>query len=193
MGANDALVHSQSGCFPKIFPIKGDVAPADIDRAQSLDPKVTLNREKVEELGRILPVDYIKGTPTVGCSLAQKEYGSLDFFRKITNVADSVTKVTLEDFRTPYFDIATYLEDDDGNFRELLQRNFTEIQCYISRYKNQPSMNHSKILLFDFPTAAFVVESSANLRSCNNLEQFCLTQSRPLLEFHRQWISRMLA
>jgi len=54
------------------------------------------------------------------------------------------------------------------------------------------SMNHSKIILFNFPDAAYAVESSANLRSCNNLENFCLTNSRPLFEFHKSWIGRML-
>jgi hypothetical protein len=39
-------------------------------------------------------------------------------------------------------------------------------------------MNHSKIILFDMGDHAYAVESSANLRSCNNLEQFSLTNSR---------------
>lgn len=54
------------------------------------------------------------------------------------------------------------------------------------------NVNHSKILLFDFGHAAYVAESSANLRSCNNLEQFSLTNSRPLLTFHANWINKML-
>jgi hypothetical protein len=52
------------------------------------------------------------------------------------------------------------------------------------------SRNHSKILLL-LAGAHYVVESSANLRSCNNLEQFCLTNSRPLYEFHRTWIEHV--
>jgi len=120
MGASDALIHSQSGCKPRIFPITGLGTPDQIDRAQSLDPKVSLNREKVEELGRELPVGYLKGVPTVGCSLAQKEYGSIEFFNKLANAADSALSVTLNDFSTSYFDIAAYLDDDDGTFRGTL-------------------------------------------------------------------------
>jgi len=54
------------------------------------------------------------------------------------------------------------------------------------------SLNHSKILLFEFDDADFVVESSANLRSCNNIECFQLTRSSPLLQFHLGWITKML-
>ena len=53
--------------------------------------------------------------------------------------------------------------------------------------------NHSKILCIDFGGEAFVVESSANLRSCNNLEQFTLTNSRELYDFHRTWIRSVIA
>jgi hypothetical protein len=53
--------------------------------------------------------------------------------------------------------------------------------------------NHSKILCIDFGARAFVVESSANLRSCNNLEQFTLTHSRELYDFHRGWIRSVIA
>lgn len=53
--------------------------------------------------------------------------------------------------------------------------------------------NHSKILCMDFGSRAFVVESSANLRSCNNLEQFTLTHSRELYDFHRTWIRSVIA
>ena len=54
------------------------------------------------------------------------------------------------------------------------------------------SRNHSKLLLFDMHPEYYVVESSANLRSCMNFEQFALTNSRPLYDFHRGWVSKML-
>lgn len=53
--------------------------------------------------------------------------------------------------------------------------------------------NHAKILLFAIGDRRFVIESSANLRSCNNLEQFALFQSAPLYEFHRAWIERVMS
>lgn len=58
--------------------------------------------------------------------------------------------------------------------------------------------NHTKIILakavprYNTRQAAYyVVESSANLRSCNNIEQFCLSNDRELYEFHRKWINQL--
>lgn len=54
---------------------------------------------------------------------------------------------------------------------------------------------HAKILLFEIdaePRACYVLEMSANLRSCRNLEQFVLTRDHRLLEFHRGWMYEML-
>lgn len=115
-----SLIHSQSGYKPRIYPYNGDVAPTQIDRAQSLDPTASLNRQKVEELGRDGVVTYIKKTPTTGCRLGQYEYGSLDFFRKICNKSAATTSVTLSDFKTSAFDICAYLLDDDATFKETL-------------------------------------------------------------------------
>jgi len=53
------------------------------------------------------------------------------------------------------------------------------------------SRNHSKLLLFDFGDECYTVESSANLRSCNNFENFVLSNSKPLFRFHKGWVMRM--
>lgn len=115
-----ALIHSQTGFAPRIYPHKGNVAPSQIDRAQSLDPSVSLEKEKVEELGRDGIVTWVKKIPVVGCRLTQLEYGAFDFWRKITNSADAVTSVTLNSFRNSYFDITTHLTDDDGTYKETI-------------------------------------------------------------------------
>ncbi len=53
---------------------------------------------------------------------------------------------------------------------------------------------HAKLLLFELADGRCLVnESSANLRSCRNLEQFTLTHDRPLLEFHRGWMAEVIA
>jgi len=38
----------------------------------------------------------------------------------------------------------------------------------------------------------FAVESSANLRSCRNIEQITLTQAADLHDFHAGWISHVI-
>src|SRR3972149_546926 len=106
---------------PRIFPILGNVAPAEIDRAQTIDPTVALNREKVEEIGRDDIVGYLKKSPTIGYRLIQLEYGSIEFWEKLTcsegkgGVGESA--IDLNDFKTPTFDICAYLTDDDETFR----------------------------------------------------------------------------
>lgn len=47
---------------------------------------------------------------------------------------------------------------------------------------------HAKIILADTPAGYLVNESSANLRSCNNIEQFALTHSAELFDFHKTWL-----
>ena len=37
-----------------------------------------------------------------------------------------------------------------------------------------------------------IIEGSANLRSCRNVEQFTATESPDLYQFHRAWILEML-
>ncbi|MCH7872905.1 MAG: hypothetical protein IID33_14515 [Planctomycetes bacterium] len=49
--------------------------------------------------------------------------------------------------------------------------------------------NHAKLLLAEMSDGnAYVVESSANLRSCHNAEQWTMTNDLELLEFHRGWL-----
>jgi len=51
---------------------------------------------------------------------------------------------------------------------------------------------HAKILAMQLVDGRFiVVETSANLRSCRNIEQFCMTQSRELFEFHASWMDEI--
>jgi hypothetical protein len=53
---------------------------------------------------------------------------------------------------------------------------------------------HAKILLMELTDGRCItVESSANLRSCRNIEQFTMTHDRELLHlFHRQWMREIL-
>lgn len=114
------MIHS-SYFKPNIFPINGDVAPASIARAQAIDPTISLNREKVEEIGRDGVVGWLKKSPTVGYRLTQLEHGSLEFWQKLVNTTvlgnNGQDEITISDFKTSYFDICAYLTDDDGTFK----------------------------------------------------------------------------
>ena len=78
-----------------------------------------------------------------------------------------------------------FAEKDRGAHAHAVKR-FAEVGARIA-----VSRNHTKLMLFDFGTEFYTVESSANLRSCNNLEQFALSNSKELFNFHKSWVMKM--
>lgn len=110
------MIHS-SYLRPRIYPIGGASGDAaEIDRLQDLSGSVSLNREKINEIGRDGTVDWKAGIPQLSLTARQLEYGNMEFWRKITNKSDATTGITLADFKTPTFHIAGYKTDDDGSF-----------------------------------------------------------------------------
>lgn len=52
--------------------------------------------------------------------------------------------------------------------------------------------SHCKIIAARFTDGrCYVIESSANLRSCRNLEQFTITHDAALFDFHRVWLQEV--
>jgi hypothetical protein len=82
---------------------------------------------------------------------------------------------------------SVYFAETDRPAYDYARERFSEINCQLTT-----SRNHTKLMLFDFGRTFYTVESSANLRSCNNFEQFNLTNSRDVWKFHRGWVTRML-
>ncbi len=109
------MIHS-SYYRPKIIPVSGDIGPANIDRLQDLSASMTLNREKIREVGRDGLVDWRQNVPDGSLTARQLEYGSLDFYRKLASKGNSVTQINFSDFKTPQFDILGYKTDDNGTF-----------------------------------------------------------------------------
>lgn len=109
------MIHS-SNYKPRIYPVYADIASAEIDRLQELTATTSLNRSKIEEIGRSGIVDWRKSTPSVNVTLRQLEYGNMEFWRKLANVGDTVNTVQWSDFRTSAVDIAGYKTDDSGTF-----------------------------------------------------------------------------
>lgn len=58
-------------------------------------------------------------------------------------------------------------------------------------YGLRSQINHTKIILAKIGRRPYVVESSANLRSCSCLEQFVMTQNTELFDFHQAWIDKV--
>lgn len=80
----------------------------------------------------------------------------------------------------------------DGN-RDVYNEAETRLQKRGAHIK--AVRNHSKIICIapSDSRARYVIESSANLRSCNNIEQFALTNDTRLYRFHRTWIRAQFA
>jgi len=109
------MIHS-SYYKPRVYPYNGDTVPDEIDRLQELTAALTLNREKVKEIGRDGNVGWLKRTPSLRLTLRQHEHGSIGFYRKLGNLGLSVTSIVLNDFKTSMVDIAGYKTDDSGTF-----------------------------------------------------------------------------
>lgn len=109
------MIHSSS-FKPRVYPIYADTGSSEIDRLQELTATTTLNRSKIEEIGRSGIVDWRKSTPSVNVSLRQLEYGNMEFYRRLANKGDTVNTIELTDFRTSAVDIAGYKTDDSGTF-----------------------------------------------------------------------------
>jgi len=110
--ANEKMIHA-SNYKPVYLPAVGDVLQVQIDRAQTLTPSFTRNREKIKELGREAVVAYLPQTPTGGVSLSQLEYGSMAFFNAVANKSMSNTLLDLDDFKSTTGDFLAYLTNDD--------------------------------------------------------------------------------
>jgi hypothetical protein len=93
--------------------------------------------------------------------------------------------------QTAYVLCSEYFRDADRDVYNAAEKRLAERGSMLKAVRN-----HSKIIAIRpadrLPgwgwRARYTVESSANLRSCNNLEQFTLTNDAALFEFHTKWI-----
>lgn len=115
------MIHAKM-CKPRAFSWNNDRTPEQIDRLQNISGDLTLNREKVYEIGRVGRLGYKKSTPTFAYSATQFEYGSMDFFYALANKETPASggldnSVDLDDFAETQMDIAAFLTDDNATFR----------------------------------------------------------------------------
>lgn len=58
-------------------------------------------------------------------------------------------------------------------------------------HRLKAARNHAKVILMRDDAECYVVEGSANLSACTNIEQLCMTKSLPLFEFHVDWMTKV--
>ena len=86
--------------------------------------------------------------------------------------------------------VSHYFQSTNGDVFLAINSLLTEV--FPDRFEIGVTRSHAKIILFDYPFKAWVVETSANLRSSNNIEQFVISNDRDLLEFHCGWIRELM-
>jgi len=110
------MIHA-SRYRPRAYSYAGDVDQAEIDRLQDMSGTITLNRTKIQEIGRVGIVDWQAATPEVTLTQRQFEYGSLEYWNILSNKAiASNESVLMTDFATSRVDIAGYKTDDNDTF-----------------------------------------------------------------------------
>lgn len=107
---------------PRIFPHNSARGPEQIDRAQNIGGDLTLNQEKLYEIGRDGKLGVRKNTPSLAYTMTQFEYGSMAFWYALANKEDPASggldnSIDLDDFKATTFDITAYMTDDDNTFK----------------------------------------------------------------------------
>lgn len=114
-----ALIHSERGFMPRIFPEGNNGDSEQINRAQSIAPTADPTYIDIRELGRDGKVKSIRTDVVVTNRLSQHEEGEMDIFRAIAN-SPSANKLNLNDFASSLFGISSYLKDDKSQFNGSL-------------------------------------------------------------------------
>lgn len=106
---------------PRVFSWNNDRDPEQIDRSQDIGGDLTLNREKVYEIGRDGLLGYRQQTPSFAYSMRQFEYGSMAFWYDLANKETPGSGedrfINLDSLKEVKFDIACFLTDDDNTFQ----------------------------------------------------------------------------
>jgi len=105
---------------PHVIPFLGSVAATQIDRLQDMTTSLTLNRTKIEELGRDGIVDWRASIPSLSLTLRQLEYGDIELWKQLANTTTADDRVDWSDFDTPQVDIAAYETDDTDTFKSTI-------------------------------------------------------------------------
>lgn len=109
------MIHS-SQYQPKLSPVYVDSPDIDLDRVQDLTSTLTMNRAKVDEIGRVGIVGWRQLTPSVTVSMKQLEYGNILSYVNLANLGPQATQVSLTDFKASAFDIMGFATNDSGVF-----------------------------------------------------------------------------
>jgi hypothetical protein len=104
------------------------------------------------------------------------------------NLDELLTEIDAGRIRHVDFLFSVYFKSNERESCERLAHELTR-----RGHRVVAMLTHAKVLLMQLTDgASFVVESSANLRSCSSIEQIVVTHDAALLDFHRQWVNEIM-
>ena len=105
-------IRHASATKPRIYPWYGNTLPIDIDRVQSFSGGVTQPSDKVYELGRLDKICTDLRILEEKCTIAQLEYGEVDFYLALANKASLPSGgLQLSDFDSSLMDVISVGKD----------------------------------------------------------------------------------
>jgi hypothetical protein len=125
--------------------------------------------------------------PAVAAMASPASIDTLHIATLGTNHANTASLCRLIDggrVRSVSFLASCYFRDASSSVWGVLKEELTKRKQRCAAVRN-----HAKILAFKLTDGrALSVEGSANMRSCNNLEQFAMIADEDLRAFHARWI-----
>lgn len=209
----DALPTFDVAAVPPLF---DELAGSEKDAAVELPTDYKLvrraeNRRLVNALQVANAARHLSGLPDAGESwhmVTKGNYAEFDFIPAVLDLARPATirELGIATLGFSANNLETLLELLDAGhvgrveflysvyFRSVEKESCQRLQYELTRRRQRvfACRTHAKILLMELSDGRCLVnESSANLRSCRNVEQSVLTHDRPLLEFHRAWMREL--
>ena len=105
---------------PRWFSWNSSRQPEQVNRLQEISGDLTLNRDKVYEIGRVDLLDFRKKTPSLAGKFRQFENGSMSTWYALANKVNPGSGdphyIELTDLMTTMTDFSAYETDDDNIF-----------------------------------------------------------------------------
>lgn len=179
-----------------------DMSSRVIKLAAKIKFENKLKREKVEQLFSELPAENE--------SLHIVSNGTFDYFTLIPHViavsnsqADefwfSTWTMSRENviqivdlFDRGYMKTINALTGEYFRTRESKVFSLLDEACSQRGQRLTSNKNHAKVTLLKIGDGHFIIEGSANFTANPRIEQFVLTNSKPLFDFHKEWMNLIL-
>lgn len=104
---------------PRWFPWNSKRVPEQINRLQDIAGDLTLNRDKIYEIGRVDLLGYRQKTPSLSGKFTQFENGAMATWYSLANIVNPSVppnSVHLDDLVTTMTDFSAYETDDNNIF-----------------------------------------------------------------------------